>query len=547
MFHVDWLTIGMYLGSYQAARVVANIASIWSPLFAHTVGTMIGLAGNAVVLLSSNDAMKPILIGTAVIGFSESIACMQTYLKHLYISDLTTLEHKIKVQYASVTVGVTFAFALGGVIYEHYDIDGVAILGMGLSTLELASLLTYVLLNRMNATISNEKNLQKNDRTLTAEELGTMSLDALSKAADALKPENKTIHTHGSVSSSSHDDDSIEDAQKPPESGSAQNKTSIDKDANVSSSPKNAIREVIDLFSASNFGANYMSYLLCFTFGMEAITIGYNLTITPLYILEQFEKSPGLIGIILAAGSAAGNIVGIFITLTPAGKSFMQRFLPCPNDLFFTMAGISVSVFLAAIPIFYVHMTGLLLLMAFNDAASIILAGMQGEITSTKAYSKIGPLGQVIRRCLNCVTAITGPLLFSVLPSLPYIVAGLVTAFWTGVLWVVIRGKMKTNNTIIEDALREVGQEEEDRAVSCERLYDESFPRQEVLARQLKRGMSRHLHCSFPPGEVQFPVRLSDGDEEEGGVLPSFGVEKKNLFSLDDSHHKEQEQQEKEP
>ena len=260
-----------------------------------------------------------------------------------------------------------------------------AIFGIVLSVLELASLLIYVVLDKMIAT-NPEETVQKTSGT-TASELGEQSLHALSEAVDALKMQkDNTLH---SLPFSPDDGDSVLDDQDTTTDKDAQD--DADTTAAPASSQVTALHEVANLFSASDFGANYLNYLLYVTFGMEAITIGFNLTITPLYILEQFQKSPGLIGIILAARSAAGNLVGIFITLVPTGKSFMQRFIPSPNDLFLTMEGISVSVFLAAIPIFPVHIIGLLLLMAFNDAASIILSGMQGEITSAKAYSKIGP------------------------------------------------------------------------------------------------------------------------------------------------------------
>jgi len=121
--------------------------------------------------------MESILIGTVVIGFSESIASMQIFLKIFYISDLTTLEHKIKVQYASVGVGVTFAFGLGGVIYEEYDIDGVAVFGIVLSTLEMLSLLTYALANKMCTAANADQNVNNtNGTSATAEELGKSPL-----------------------------------------------------------------------------------------------------------------------------------------------------------------------------------------------------------------------------------------------------------------------------------------------------------------------------------------------------------------------------------
>ena len=63
---------------------------------------------------------------------------------------------------------------------------------------------------------------------------------------------------------------------------------------------------------------------------------------------------------------------------------------------------------------------------------------MQGAITSTAAYATLGPMGQVVRRSGNVLTAITGPILFGILPQLPYIVAGSITLFWTAVVTLVM-------------------------------------------------------------------------------------------------------------
>lgn len=93
-------------------------------------------------------------------------------------------------------------------------------------------------------------------------------------------------------------------------------------------------------------------------------------------------------------------------------------------------------------------------------------------------------MGQVIRRCLNCVTAITGPLLFSLLPSLPYLVAGGVTAMWTVLLWFVIKGKMAKYDMIIIDAIKEVEQEEDNKDAVCDSLHETSNT-WEVMARRL--------------------------------------------------------------
>jgi ABC-type Mn2+/Zn2+ transport system permease subunit len=142
--------------------------------------------------------------------------------------------------------------------------------------------------------------------------------------------------------------------------------------------------QMVDLFSDSGFGANSLSYLLCITIGMEAITIGYNLAISPLYITEQFDvNSSTTVGLMLASGAALGTIISSFVTLTEIGKRLMNSYLPSPTNLIVSMGAIAVSVLIAAVPLFYIHIIGLMMLMAWNDFASILLNEMQGEFANT--------------------------------------------------------------------------------------------------------------------------------------------------------------------
>ena len=134
--------------------------------------------------------------------------------------------------------------------------------------------------------------------------------------------------------------------------------------------------------------------------------------------------------------------------------------------------------------------------MGFNDLAALLLNEMQGAITSSQAYSTIGPMGQVVRRSGNVLTAITGPILFGVFPQLPYIVAGSVTAIWTVILTMVIRHRSKSQETILSshDSIPET--------VSSF-FGSTTFTRKEIIARQVKRGqLPRH------------PLSTRDEDEE---------------------------------
>ncbi len=160
----------------------------------------------------------------------------------------------------------------------------------------------------------------------------------------------------------------------------------------------------------------------------------------------------------------------------------MNSYFQSPYDLFAALAGISISVLIAAIPFFPVYFVGLLFLMAFNDMGAVILNEIQGTITTSKSYSSIGPMGQCVRRSFNVVTAITGPVLFGILPRLPYIVAGSVTGVWLVILVFVITRRTKKSNAKLEL----------DRSLSSnfrDQFSKMSFSQREIIKRQHKKGI----------------------------------------------------------
>ena len=130
----------------------------------------------------------------------------------------------------------------------------------------------------------------------------------------------------------------------------------------------------------------------------------------------------------------------------------------------------------------------------------------------------VGPLGQVIRRSLNMVTAITGPILYSIYPQLPYLVAGVVTGLWTILLVVVIKRRSNANYSIIRKAKGiKKGDEEHEKKMHMKM----SFSRQEMIARQLKRGVLRgsNVYDDDLPAHLNFPIAIDDDDEDNNGVV----------------------------
>jgi len=142
--------------------------------------------------------------------------------------------------------------------------------------------------------------------------------------------------------------------------------------------------------------------------------------------------------------------------------------------------------------------------MGFNDYAAIVLNEMQGSVTSAQAYRTMAPKGQIVRRCGNVVTAITGPILFGIVPTLPYIVAGGVTAAWTLALVFIIRRRMKQNATAILTI-----KEKEGLSGSEDEVKGMAFARQEVLARLMMRRYTGK--DDVPPQKVSYFTEKTAG------------------------------------
>jgi len=196
----------------------------------------------------------------------------------------------------------------------------------------------------------------------------------------------------------------------------------------------------------------WINWVMCLSFGIEALTIGYNLSIGPIFMLDEFNKDTGIIGIMFAVGAASGTVAAIGVTCTSTGRKCLKKIADSPYDICFAMAGIGTGVLVAAVPNFPGHVIGLIILMCFNDLGATLMTELQASITTTSNYSLVGPLGQVVRRSLNVITALTGPPLFGILPRLPYFVAGGITIVWTIGLYFAFKFRFKTTVKAISRA-----------------------------------------------------------------------------------------------
>lgn len=426
-FDLSWLTIGLCVAAYQGARVVTSALSIYIPRLSHLLGTSLGLAGYITVYLCDKDSVRPFVIGTAIVGFSETLSSMQKYAKEIHKNDPDRKKGQLmlKYQYAAVMIGAVFAFSIGGFVYQEYKINGVAVYGIIMEGAGLLALLLFFALEKR----MEQPPPEVDDHIMDPEKTGVLPTMISRKKKEA---ETTTTTTEVVVGGG----------------GGSSIMECISEEKPADDSMFNLANTANTTYTTSDTQSTWINWLICASFGVEALTIGFNLSVGPIFILQTFGKDTGTIGILFAVGAASGSIVAIGVTCTSFGNKLMKRIAAPPFDICFAMCGIGVGVLVAAIPYFPGHVVGLILLMCFNDLGATLMTELQASITTASNYSLLAPAGQVVRRSLNVVTALTGPVLFGIIPALPYYVAGGITLAWT--VMITILFKVRTQQTATE-------------------------------------------------------------------------------------------------
>ncbi len=133
-------------------------------------------------------------------------------------------------------LGITFAYFLGGWVYDTYEVDGVAIFGIIVSAFELLSLLLYVLLDKF---FPDAPSLDKE----SSNAIDTQNQEAKSEAQDPSQQAPRR-GKRGSVFG---------------RASALFNRGSIMEMIHQFSS--NEIKPALDSFGTSDIGANFINYV----------------------------------------------------------------------------------------------------------------------------------------------------------------------------------------------------------------------------------------------------------------------------------------------
>lgn len=492
--------IGLLLGAYQASRALANtlVALYGSPDSPGGIYPAMVAAGAGGYLLAAQlaDAGPWGLLAFLGVGLSEALVPLQVGLRAEAAADaplgapaIPLIMTRLRAQYAAVAGGAAAAFALAGWLYHAAGFMAVCRLGIAVQVTQLLLGLAY-----LAAHSSGRHRASDPAAPLRALLYQLAALDVLQATGDGGAGGGGRLFDGPSLAaarSAAAGDVELRGAlaaMHAAAAGSPGKPLSAGPLARLlGGRPSRARRALaaLDVRGAGAAGrADFVSFLaprvhaalqadsagvrrgaategggprvfgyayaVVASQAVVALGIGTFLSTSVLrYRLMGLDVHRA--GLLLAAGEALGCAALLVSKPAPPGAAdarargrrqlsdaaaaVLSRPLHCVPALL--AVGAATAAF--GLPSPTVAVTAQLALSALNDlTVSLLNEATASAVRGRADYLRLQALGQLLRRCGNVLTALTGPWLFGAAPWLPWAVYGGAVAAWALGLWAVL-------------------------------------------------------------------------------------------------------------
>jgi len=315
-------------------------------------------------------------------------------------------------QSATLGVAVIIGFYFGGMGYDKFGVDGIAVAGITALGLEITSLLYYV---------------------LTCNETDTKNQIRSDKGLEATIPKEEITEKETGIKVSAIRE-------------SLQNEKLSD--------------DLFGMFSnTEGIVANSFTLLISAIFSMESIACGYLFSIGPIFMKTTFTVEEKSIGTIFSCASLLGSIVTI-LAISPKGRAFQKKHLRSPYSLYVLIVIITCSAFGCLIPNLSVHVMSVIFLIGGCQTFLALVSELQGAITTSHYYTVLGPSAQMLRRIVNVIMAVTGPIVYGVFPRLPYLISGSLCLVFSVVFVFGTEAQSRRNAKLVTEMMNSAGEDE---------------------------------------------------------------------------------------
>jgi len=179
-------------------------------------------------------------------------------------------------------------------------------------------------------------------------------------------------------------------------------------------------------------------HIIIMTQAVISLCIGTFLTNAVLYYNRVHGLDAQLVGILLACGEGTSVLtisISWLLQLLQASRagnavSLLDVLLSRPLHIPIMVMSVGTATVLFNIPSLAIAIPFQIIFEALYDTNVSLLNELTATSIPADSFKVSQSLGQVLRLLGNMLSAFTGPLLFSITPSLPFLVYGFVVFFW---------------------------------------------------------------------------------------------------------------------
>jgi hypothetical protein len=427
--------------------------------------------------LTGGTADKLLFVaGNIMLGFSEVNGALQIFAKeHFAKEGPARVGHALKVQLTVMRCSAIVSCLIGGLLYDHLNVQGVAAFGTGLCLIQLISVLVVIVTNEHENPSLPIDNHQAESEMREDEDVGSDS-DGTSHQSTAddsfftrrLGREHSQISCTNSLSLSDLFSAFWASFRTLQMTSSSRNQMSqgrssvilstaesmdgsffveIDLDMRLDESctkkemdlgpeaPRGNLRDQIKkspshIIGEYTFMENvpicWINYFVAFAVGYQSIMNGFLFGTASLLMFDVYGTSKSLVGVYYSAAAVSG-IIASFLPLNQSFRNALHTWFPEPYSFYFFLFGCTCMLMLTALPYYATFMIGFLLIQLFKDLFVSDLAKLQGNISTNQNYRKLAPCGQMARRLSAFGILLVNPIFYDILPRLPNIVGSVVS------------------------------------------------------------------------------------------------------------------------
>ena len=106
-----------------------------------------------------DEGLVIFIVGSILSNTNESMSAMQLFVRDQLLHDIKETGEKLKRHYLIAKIARIVSFATGGILYQSYGVEGLAVLGAIMVSLQILCLLLFFILDSFREAIDQTKGL----------------------------------------------------------------------------------------------------------------------------------------------------------------------------------------------------------------------------------------------------------------------------------------------------------------------------------------------------------------------------------------------------